>query len=638
MKRSTEGTHQENLQMSGPDKKYITVYYCRNGGTGQGKDRKKKEEMNKGYVTIEITRMNQRIHPYRKAKGQLISPKGSKQSGMQRGMERSIERGIERGIDRGRKFLASCINSLLKENEKWSWTKMLLDLVNDTKKRINEKINAFFKVFVLSADYFPNELQINDDAMTMMRGGGPTGSVGYFNAEHAKMLLESASVYDKKCTTKGITTQGSFSPSRCLPINRDHFGYANANRVLSNEGVRDNYYAQNMTNLNRFNKSLFNHDLWGQCGLFSLPNSGNDSYLPQNWGTPYPHTHSAPKKQNVKNFYISVVNKKTNVKEVRKISLMEICSSPYFFLCQGFLSDLESYLALNHCLLYLKKNEAELSQVHVNFFSSLIDVDEVNFLEEGVSKSILRLAIRRLTTLFKIPTDQIKSVEFCLYLKGSEQMETLNFTGQSIYRYSIFIFLSSKKGNFVEFPQSGLKIMTMAGNCIIYECSGMGSDSVQGVDSNPKSTGFKFDLSEEKLFFLKVNLKENVDLHQLLVSGKGAAATGDMPLPRAPQFAELSCAGSPNYTYCYNYSPPYAHITSNRVNLTSAAFNPLTNPFSCVQRNVDTINKEIMQLNMNSMRNLYLKTKTAKNCAAPFVVPLSQFSQHQMGANSPQGC
>ncbi|GAB67228.1 hypothetical protein PCYB_112490 [Plasmodium cynomolgi strain B] len=634
---TTKKIQQANHKMSEPDKKYITVYYCRNGGRNQGKDRKKIPEINEGYVTIEITRMNQRIHPYRKAKNQLIFPKGSSQSSKRRSNANGRDSGINRVGERGRKFLSSCINSFLNENAKWSWTKILLDLVHDTKNRINEKINAFLKVCVLSADYFPNELQINDDTMTMMMSGGTNGSVNYFNAERAKMLLESASVYDKKYTTKGITTQGRFSPSGCLPINGDSFRHANANGLHYIEGVRDNYYAQNITNFNSFNKSLFNHNLWGQSSFFSMRNSGNDSYLPQNWGPPYLHTHSAPpKKQNVKNFYISVVNKKTNVKEVRKISLMEICSSPYFFLCQGFLSDLESYLALNHCLLYLKKNKAELSQIHVNFFSSLIDVDEVNFLEEGVSKSILRHAIRRLTTLFKIPTDDIKSVEFCVYIKGSEQMEILNFTGQNIYRYLIFIFLSSKKGNFLEFPKSGLKIMTMIGNSVIYECSGVGSDSSPGVDSNSDNTAFKFDLSEEKLFFLKVNLKENVDLHQVLVRETGAAATGGKSLPRTATFAELSYAGSPNATYSYNYSPP--HVTSNRVNLTSVGFNPVINPFSCVQQNVDTISKEIMQLNMNSMRNLYLKTKTAKNCASPFVMPVSQFSQHPMGDNSPQRC
>ncbi|ANQ09037.1 Uncharacterized protein PCOAH_00033400 [Plasmodium coatneyi] len=633
MIRPTDRIHRDNHKMSGPDKKYITVYYCRNGGTNHGKNRKERQEINKGYVTIEITRMKQRIHPYRKAESQLIFRKRSSKSGRRRGNASSMDSGIDRVRDPGKESLASCINSFLEENAKWSWKKILLDLVNDTKNRISEKINAFLKVFVLSADYFPNELQINDDAMTMMMGQGPTGPVSYFNAERAKMLLESASVYDKKCTTEGVTTQGRFSASRCLPINGDSFGHANDNGVHNNAGVRDNnYYIHNLNNLNSFNRSLFNHNIWGQSGFFTTPNSGNDSYLPQNWEPPYLHTHSAPsKKQNVKNFYISVVNKKTNVKEVRKISLMEICSSPYFFLCQGFLSDLESYLALNHCLLYLKKKKAELSQINVNLFSSLIDVDEVNFLEEGVSKSILRHAIRRLTTLFKIPTDDIKSVEFCLYIKGSEQMETLNFTRRSIYRYFIFIFLTSEEGNFMVFPRSGLKIMTSIGNCVICEFSGVENDS------SPSNSGFKFDLSEEKLFFLKVNLQENVDLHQLLVKETGAAATAGTSFPRASTFAELSCTGSPNANYSYNYSPPHAHVISNRMNLTSVGFNPVINPFSCVQQNVDTINRKIMQLNMNSMRNLYLRTNTAKNCAAPFVVPVSQFSQHQMGDNSPKG-
>ncbi|EUD68644.1 hypothetical protein C922_01044 [Plasmodium inui San Antonio 1] len=628
--------------MSGRDKKYITVYYCRrNGETDQGKGRNKMQQINKGYVTIEVTRMNQRIHPYRKGKTQPILPKGSSQSSQRRGPSSSRDSGIDRVRKRGREFLASSIKSFLNENAKCSWTKILLDLVHDAKNRINEKINAFLKVCVLSEDYFPNELQINDDTITMMMGGGPIGSVSYFNAERAKILLESASVYDKKCNTKGgITTQGRLSRSRCLPINGDCFGQANAYGVHNSAGVRDNYYAHNMTNFNSFNKSLFNRNLWGQSSFFPIRNLGNDSYLPQNWGTPYLHTHAAAlhyapsKKQTVKNLYISVVNKKTNVKEVRKISLMEICSSPYLFLCQGFLSDLESYLALNHCLLYLKKNEAELSQIHANF-SSVIDVDEVNFLEEGLSKSILRHAIRRLTTLFKIPTDDIKTVEFCLYLKGSQQMETLNFTGQSIYRYLIFIFLSSKKGNFVEFPQSGIKLMTIIGNCLIYECSAVESDSRVGGHSKPKNNGFKFDLSEEKLFFLKVNLKENVDLHQVLVRKTGPASTIGKSLPRAATFPELSCAGSPNATYSYNYSPPYGHATPNRVNLTSVGFNPVINPSSSVQHNVDIINKEIMQLNMNSMRNLYLKTKTAEDYAAPFVVPVSQ---HQMENNSPQRC
>lgn len=61
-----------------------------------------------------------------------------------------------------------------------------------------------------------------------------------------------------------------------------------------------------------------------------------------------------PDMQNIKNFYISVINKKSNVKNVRKVSLMEVCKDPYFFISQNFLSDLESYLALNHCLLYIK--------------------------------------------------------------------------------------------------------------------------------------------------------------------------------------------------------------------------------------------------------------------------------------------
>ncbi|CAA9988988.1 conserved Plasmodium protein, unknown function [Plasmodium knowlesi strain H] len=637
MIRLSERMYRNNRRMSQPDKKYITVYYCRNSGRNQGKDKKKIQETNKGYVTIEITRMNQRIHPYRKAENQLIFRKRCSKSGKWSRSASSVDNSIDRARDRGKDSLASFINSFLNENSKWNWTKILRDLVHDTKNRINEKINAFLKVCVLSADYFPNEWPENDDTMTMMMGGGPTGSVSYFNAERAKMLLESASVYDRKCTTEGITTQGRFSAPSCPPINRDCFGYANANGVYNNAGVRNNYCAQNMTNLNSFNRPLFNHNLWGQSDFFPIHNLGDNSYLPQNWGTPYLHTHAAPsKKKNVKNFYISVINKKTNVKEVRKISLMEICTSPYLFLCQGFLSDLESYLALKHCLLYLKKNETELSQVNMNLFSSLVDVDEVNFLEEGVSKSILRHTIKRLTTLFKIPTDDIKSLEFCLYIKGSQQMETLNFTGQSIYRYFILIFLSGQEENFVEFPQSGLKIMTIIGNCVICECFGVRNYSNPIADFNLNNTSFKFNLSEEKLFFLKVNLRENVDLQQLLVEEMGDVATGDKSLPRTATFAELSCASSPNATYSYNYFPPHSHVTSSRVNLTSVGSNPVTNPFSCVQQSVDTINKEIMQMNMNSMRNLYLKTKTAKNCAAPFVVPVSQFSQYQMGDNSPK--
>ncbi|GAW81700.1 hypothetical protein, conserved [Plasmodium gonderi] len=616
------------------DKKYITVYYYSNDRSNKGKnDRKKKEEIKMGYVTIEITRMKHRIYPHSKINKEFIFQKGKNISGGKisgihflKDNSQNIKHG---GIgtykcrDKTRGFIANFINSFWNKNIKGYWTYILFDVIFATKKRINEKINYFYKEFVLNNDYFYSELKINNKTVNMDKVNAALNS---FNVERAKMFLESACVYDNIINI-GITSKGNTTTfPQYLGLNNSSFEYSNLNGMYKNTSTTDNYYAQNMINFNGFNNLFFNQNFFSQSN-FSHFNCRDDSCLHQKFGNINFHTDLTPTiKQNVKHFYISLVNKKTNVKELRKISLMEISNFPSFFLCQGFLSEVESYLALNHCLLYVKKNQAEMSQIHLNLFSILIDVDEVNFLEERISKSILRHIINRLTTLFKISTDDIQSVHFCIYIKNNQEMETLNFVEKNIYKYSIFIFLSSKNGNFIEFPYNGLKIMVMIGNCMIYECTGR--NKCNGGENMSNSNTFKFELSEEKLFFLKINLKENVDLHHVVVSETDTTEKGIEQFSNDAKLTGLPKTVASNISYSSNNS-----INNNVNDRTVEGLNPKANSFSSLQKNVDKINKEIVDLNMNIMKYLYLRTTNSKNCE---ILPVVFDSQSGKGRNCSQ--
>lgn len=217
--------------------------------------------------------------------------------------------------------------------------------------------------------------------------------------------------------------------------------------------------------------------------------------------------------QNIKYYHVTTVSKKTKKRKLRKVSLIQLCEEPHFFISEKFLSETESYLALNHCLMYVQKNQDKLVKIHDNFFSTMINIDDVTFLGQHVSTSILRLAVKRFKSLFHIPSDNIDSLEFCIYMKEEQadlkNTQPFHFREHNMYKYSIIIFLNTKTFSFIDFPNKGLKIMLILGNCLIYECNQINS-------SNP----FKFHISDDKIFFLKLNLTHDLQLHELFTISK----------------------------------------------------------------------------------------------------------------------
>lgn len=217
--------------------------------------------------------------------------------------------------------------------------------------------------------------------------------------------------------------------------------------------------------------------------------------------------------QNIRYYHVTTVSKKTKKKKLRKVSLIQLCEEPHFFISEKFLSETESYLALNHCLMYVQKNQEKLVKIHDNFFSTMINIDDVMFLGQHVSTSILRLTMNRLKSLFHIPIDNMDALEFCLYVKEKQEdlqnTQPFHFREHNMYRYSIIIFLNTKTSSFIDFPNKGIKIMLILGNCLIYECNEINS-------SNP----FKFHVAEDKIFFLKLNFTNDLQMHALFTISK----------------------------------------------------------------------------------------------------------------------
>lgn len=217
--------------------------------------------------------------------------------------------------------------------------------------------------------------------------------------------------------------------------------------------------------------------------------------------------------QNIRYYHVTTVSRKTKKRKLRKVSLIQLCEEPHFFISEKFLSETESYLALNHCLMYVQKNQDKLVKIHDNFFSTMINVDDVMFLGQRVSTSILRLTMNRFKSLFHIPVDDVDALEFCLYMKEEQSdlnnTQPFHFREHNMYRYSIIIFLNTKTSSFIDFPNKGLKIMLILGNCLIYECNQINS-------SNP----FKFHIAEDKIFFLKLNLTHDLQMHELFTISK----------------------------------------------------------------------------------------------------------------------
>ncbi|SBT77593.1 conserved Plasmodium protein, unknown function [Plasmodium ovale] len=572
----------------GSSKKVITVYYVKNGVANEGMERKVKGGprggVKRGCVTIEITRVEGEKHAFKKRENDIIL--------------------CSRKRDEYRPMTKKKIYSQKKLKETWS--KAVFDMLHDTTSRLNKKINSLFSVCVLKSGYLSNELKTNSKMLE-------DESLNYFNAERARTLLSCAGVYDKKIHSKEHShgslpmakirkfqpINDNFSPCNSLEEKYNKTGYTYNDSAPDDSMTRFSTFINSPfhNNIPAMNTSLFNRTIGTRS------DSNNEGHI---------------KKKNNKIFYISVINKKTNAKNVRKISLMEICSYPHFFISQGFLSEVESYLALNHCLLYVKKSKGELSQIYKNLYSILINIDEVKFLEEKVSMSILRHIVKRFKGLFKIRTNDITSIEFCLYIKSDDQSEVTNFTEKNIYKYSILIFLNSKNDNFVIFPNSGLKIMTVTGSCLIYECNV--GDNV-GSNSNNSASGniFTFDISEEKLFFLKLNLRESINLQEILESRMNSSS----PFERLNRDINLRDyrvqASSPNGQCPYNRLG-YKNLHKNAPTSTDI----MQNHHSYVKKNMDIISKEIMQLNVNRMNNLLLQANNGK-AYAPVVVPLAKY-------------
>ncbi|SBS93860.1 hypothetical protein POVCU1_026810 [Plasmodium ovale curtisi] len=578
----------------GSSKKVITVYYIKNGVANEGMERKVKGGprggVKRGCVTIEITPVEGEKHAFKKRENDIILS--------------------SRKRDEYRPMSTKKIHSQKKLKETWS--KAVFDMLHDTTNRLNEKINSLFSVCILKSGYLSNDLKINSKMLE-------DESLNYFNAERARMLLSCAGVYDKNICSKEHSygslpmakirkfqsIHDKFSPCNSLTEKYKKTGYTYIDSAPDDSITRFSTFINSPfhKNLPEINTTLFNRTI------------GTRSYS-NNKGR---HIN----KKNNKIFYISVINKKTNVKNVRKISLMEICNYPHFFISQGFLSEVESYLALNHCLLYVKKSKGELSQIYNNFYSILINIDEVNFLEEKVSMSILRHIIKRFKGLFKIRTNDITSIEFCLYIKSDDQSEVTNFTEKYIYKYSIIIFLNNKNDNFVIFPNSGLKIMTVTGSCLIYECN---VDDNVGGNSNNSASGniFNFDISEEKLFFLKLNLRENINLQEILESRMNSSSPFEH-LYRDINLRDYHVQpSSPNEQYPYNRL-----ANKNLYKNAPTSTDLMQNHHSYVKKNMDIISKEIMQLNVNRMNNLLLQANNGK-AYAPVVVPLAKYQNGPM--------
>ncbi|CAC9699161.1 conserved Plasmodium protein, unknown function [Plasmodium sp. DRC-Itaito] len=546
---------------NGSNKKFMIVHYIKGEDSNQNKSNsKKKKEKKTGYVTIEISRVDDRKFANKKRKNQLILDKSNRNDFLSRSAKNISKKKI-------------------KDN---TWTNTLLDKLQGATTTINQKIASFFKICIFNS----KELKMKNDMIVR-------DSFKYFNTEDNEQFINNTNLMN----TMNLKMDNMLSQH--INLNKDNFNFNNINMHCNgNNSINNNFMKDNIFNEKNFNNKFANKKMIDASKIWKKDISANNimNYVDKR----KVDMNNNPYMQNIKNFYISVINKKNNVKNVRKVSLMEVCKDPYFFISQNFLSDLESYLALNHCLLYIKKNKGELSQIHYNFFSVLINVDDVHFLEENVSTSILRHTIKRLNSLFKIPIDDITSVEFCLYLKNSEENEPFIYTEKDIYKYSILIFLSSKSGNFIEFPFNGLRIMTVIGNCLIYQCHD---------NKNTNKHIFNFNISDEKLFFLKINLKENIHLHKMFQGQKPVTHSNMDEVCKQNKITEL-------YTNVFknkNTLPFEQFMKTNPNETNTINIDSMKNHYSLVKKNMECINKRLMELNINRMRSLYIKAKNARS-------------------------
>ncbi|SOV18367.1 conserved Plasmodium protein, unknown function [Plasmodium sp. gorilla clade G2] len=543
------------------NKKFVIVHYIKNEDSNQNKNNsKKKKEKKTGYVTIEISRVDDRKFANKKRKNQLMLDRSSRNDFPSRSSKNISKKKI-------------------KDN---TWTNTLLDKLQGATTTINQKITSFFKICIFNS----KELKMKNDMIVR-------DSFKYFNTEDNEQYINSTNLMN--------TINGKMDNilSQHINVNNDNLYSKNFNMHFNdNNNINNNFMKDNILNGKNLNNKFANKKMIDASKLWKKDMSANNVMNYVDKGKV--DINNNPDMQNIKNFYISVINKKNNVKNVRKVSLMEICKDPYFYISQNFLSDLESYLALNHCLLYIKKNKGELSQIHHNFFSVLINVDDVHFLEENVSTSILRHTIKRLNSLFKIPIDDITSVEFCLYLKNSEENEPIIYTEKDIYQYSILIFLSSKSGNFIEFPFNGLRIMTVIGNCLIYQCNDK---------KNTNKHIFNFNISDEKLFFLKINLKENIHLYKIFQGQKPVNHSNMDEGCKQNKITEL-------YTNVFKNKNtlPFEQFMKTSPNETNTInIDSMKNHYSLVKKNMECINKRLMELNINRMRSLFIKAKNARS-------------------------
>ncbi|CRG93911.1 conserved Plasmodium protein, unknown function [Plasmodium gallinaceum] len=554
---------------NGPNKNYRAMYYIRSKNVHVNNTYENKLERKKGYVTIEISEINEKNFSCRKNKK---------------------KKNYELIFQGCQHMFPTCnIKNFTKKKIKNTWTKILLEKFHDTTNKINEKFNSIIKICIIKVNNFSTKLSKKKEKILR-------DSLKYLNIENEEVQLNYTNM------------QNFINISRVLPKKklRDNCcrNFLQDSSEFNSKNFKKAYYEMSNTNTytdGNFMKckdlnGLFNKKLTHKnniCNNYIYSNEQASKFVSGN-------ENFRSDLQNIRNFYVSIINKNTNTKKVRKISLMEICKNPYFFISQNFLSDLESYLALNHCLLYIKvKNQKEMSQIYHNFFSILINIDDINFLEENVSTSILRHIIKRLNSLFQIPTNGISSIEFCLYLKSIDKEDSVHFIEQNIYKYSILIFLNAKNENYIEFPKNGLRIMTIIGSCLVYECN------KKSFDSNI----FKFDISEEKIFFLKLNLKYDINLHRLFINEMNTNQYAE-DFSKQNKLTELY--GNILKNQNIFYGSQFIDNTYNKCNANNMHL--MKNHYSYIKKNIESINEKIMELNMNYMKNLFLRSsKHLKN-------------------------
>ncbi|CRH00803.1 conserved Plasmodium protein, unknown function [Plasmodium relictum] len=545
---------------NGSNKKCKTLYYIRSKNVYANNEYENKSERKKGHVFIKVSEANGRNFPYRKRK----SEKKKNYELIFQSCQQS-------------KLPVCTIRNFKKKKIRNTWEQILLEKVHDATNKINEKVLSLLKICIIKIYNFSSKLKIKNEKIVR-------DSLKYLNIENEEIQSNYSNIQNPINISR--TPKKKLRDNCCRCILRD-------NSVFNSENLKRGYYEMNNTNIykeNNFMKCKDLHELFNEKTDHTNNILNNCAHLNEKTNKFVSEDeHIGSNLRNIRNFYISVINKNTNTKKVRKISLMEICKNPYFFISQNFFSTLESYLALNHCLLYIKKNQGEMSQIHNNFFSTLINVDDVNFLEENVSTSILRHIIKRLNSLFQIPTNNINSIEFCLYIRSNDKEEAVYFTEQNTYKYSILIFLNARNDNYIEFPKNGLRIMTTMGNCLIYEC-------------NKNSFGsniFKFDISEEKIFFLKLNLKYDINLHRLFINEANTKKYVE-EFSKESILTELNRNMLKNQNVLSNND--FINNTFNTYNAVN--FYSMNNHHSYIKKHIESINEKLMEININRIKSV----------------------------------